>query len=102
MENEVKAIKIRIEVEEGDTIYPMSNSYGLDVLLHKIEKLISIMEERKLTDDEQTDWYRLTDAVGYYVCAKYDIPMTAETVISIYDDETNEPFVESLEPFIYY
>ena len=66
------------------------------------KELISIMEERKLTDEEDTDWYRITDAIGYYVCANYDIPMVAETVISIYDNETNEPFVESLEPFIYY
>jgi len=102
MKNEVKHYDIRIEIENGDTVYPTDDNYGLDVLLNMAKELISIMEERKLTDEEDTDWYRITDAIGYYVCANYDIPMVAETVISIYDDETNEPFVESLEPFIYY
>jgi hypothetical protein len=102
MKNEIKYYDIRIEIEDGDTIYLIEDNYGLNVLLNMAKELISIMEERKLTDEEDTDWYRITDAIGYYVCANYDIPMVAETVISIYDNETNEPFVESLEPFIYY
>ena len=101
MKNEVKHYDIRIEIEDGDTIYPIDDNYGIDVLLNKVKNIISIMEERKLTDDEGTEWIMLTNALGYYVCANYDIPMVAETIISIYDNETNEPFVESLEPFIY-
>lgn len=102
MKNEVKHYNIRIELENGDIYLPTDDNYGLDVLLNMAKELISIMEERKLTDEEDTDWYRITDAIGYYVCANYDIPMVAETIISIYDNETDEPFVESLEPFIYY
>lgn len=102
MKNEVKYYDIRIEIENGDTIYLTDDNYGLNILFNMTKELISIMEERKLTDEEETDWYRITDAIGYYVCANYNIPMVAETVISIYDNETNEPFVESLEPFIYY
>ena len=102
MKNEVKHYNIRIELENGDIYLPTDDNYGLDVLLSMAKELISIMEERKLTDEEDTDWYRITDAIGYYVCANYDIPMVAETIISIYDNETDEPFVESLEPFIYY
>lgn len=102
MKNEVKYYDIRIEIENGDTIYLTDDNYGLNILFNMAKELISIMEERKLTDEEETDWYRITDAIGYYVCANYNIPMVAETVISIYDNETNEPFVESLEPFIYY
>lgn len=102
MKNKVKYYDIRIEIEDGDTIYLIEDNYGVDVLLNKVKKMISIMEERKLTDDEDTEWFMLTNALGYYLCANCDIPMVAETVISIYDNETNEPFVESLEPFIYY
>ena len=102
MKNEVKHYDIRIEIEDGDTIYPIDDNYGVDILLNKVKKIISIMEERKLTDDEETEWVMFTNALGYYLCANYDIPMVAETIISIYDDETNEPFVEFLEPFIYY
>ena len=102
MKNEVKHYNIRIELENGDIYLPTDDNYGLNVLLNMAKELISIMEERKLTDEEDTDWYRITDAIGYYVCANYDIPMVAETIISIYDNETDEPFVESLEPFIYY
>lgn len=102
MKNEVKHFNIRIEIEDGDTIYPAEDNYGVDVLLNKIQRIIFIMEERKLTDDEETEWIMLTDALGHYLCANYDIPMVAETFISIYDDETNEPFVESLGPFIHY
>ena len=102
MKNEVKHYDIRIEIEDGDTIYPIDDNYGVNVLLNKVKKIISIMGERKLTDDEETEWIMLTNALGYYLCANYDIPMVAKTIISIYDDETNEPFVESLEPFIYY
>lgn len=100
MKNEVKHYNIRIETGYGDTIYSIDDNYGLDVLLNKIKKLISIKEERKLTYEEGTDWYSIADAIGYYVCANYDIPMVAKTIISIYDDETDEPFVEFLEPFI--
>ena len=102
MKNEVKHFDIRIELENEDIYLPTDDNYGLDVLLNKVKKMISIMEERKLTDEEDTDWFLLTNALGYYICANYDIPMVAETVISIYNNETNEPFVESLEPFIYY
>ena len=100
MKNEVKHFNIRIELEGSDTIYPIDDNYGLDVLLNKLKELISINKERKLTYEEGADWYSIADAIGYYVCANYDIPMIAKTIISIYDDETDEPFVESLEPFI--
>ena len=102
MKNEVKYYDIRIEIEDGDTIYCVDDNYGVSVLLNKIKELISIMEERKLTDEEDTDWFMLTSALGYYLCANCDIPMVPETIISVYDNETDEPFVESLEPFIYY
>ena len=52
MKNEVKHFNIRIEIEDGDIIYPAEDNYGVDVLLNKIQRIIFIMEERKLTDDE--------------------------------------------------
>ena len=73
MKNEVKHYNIRIELENGDIYLPTDDNYGLDVLLNMAKELISIMEERKLTDEEDTDWYRITDAIGYYVSATIGI-----------------------------